>query len=464
MADNAFDLIVIGAGPGGYVAAIRAAQLGLKVACVEKQALGGTCLNVGCIPSKAMLESSHLYHDAKLGFAKHGIILNEIRLDLAAMQKRKDEVVKSMTNGIGFLFKKNKVTHLVGHGKITGPNTVDVGGAKYEAKHILIATGSAPIQIPALPFDGKSILDSTGALAMNEVPKKLLIVGGGYIGVELGSVWSRLGAQVHVVEFLDRILPASDRECAGQLHKMLEKQGISFQFSTAATGAKIEGNQVRVSLKSGDTISEVVVDKVIVAVGRKPFTENLGLESVGIAPNQRGFLTVDEHYVTSVPSIRAIGDVIGKIMLAHNAEEEGIAAVELIAGKAGHVNYKNCPSVVYTHPELGSVGLTQEQAVEKFGAEGIKVGKCPMLANGRAKGIGASEGFIKVIADKKTDRVLGIHALCAHASDVIAEATIAMEFAASAEDIARSFHAHPTLAEALKEAAMAATDGRPIHF
>jgi dihydrolipoamide dehydrogenase len=455
-----FDLIVIGAGPGGYVAAIRAAQLGLKVACVEKTYLGGTCLNVGCIPSKALLESSHHYHAAKTTYARHGVIA-EVKLDLPTMLKRKDEVVKGLTGGIGFLFKKHKITTINGHGKITGPNTVEVNGTKYDAKHILIATGSAPIQIPSLPFDGKMILDSTGALAISELPKKLLIVGGGYIGVELGSVWNRLGTEVHIVEFMPHILPASDREMANELQKFLTKQGIKFQFNTGATGAKVEGNQVRVSLKSGETTSDVVVDKVIVAVGRKPYTDNLGLESVGIVPNPKGFITVDDHFRTNVPSILAIGDVIGRIMLAHNAEEEGIAAVELIVGKAGHVNYKCCPAVVFTYPELGSVGLTEEQAREKFGE--IKIGKFPMIANSRARAIGETEGFIKVIADKKTDRVLGVHALCAHASDVLAEATVAMEFAASSEDIARSFHAHPTLSEALKEAAMA-VDGRQIHM
>ena len=459
---NAFDLIVIGAGPGGYVAAIRAAQLGMKVACVEKTYLGGTCLNVGCIPSKALLESSHHYSDAKNGFAKHGISVGEVKLDLATMMKRKDEVVKGLTGGVGYLFKKNKVTPLLGTGRLSGPESVTVDGKPYTAKNILIATGSAPIQVPGLSFDGKMIVDSTGALAFTEVPKKLLIVGGGYIGVELGSVWNRLGSEVHIVEFLDRILPASDVEMAAALHKLLEKQGIKFQFKTGATSAKVEGNQVRVGLKSGDQTSEVVVDKVIVCVGRKPYTQDLGLESVGITLNPKGFIPVNDHYQTTVPSVRAIGDVIGKIMLAHNAEEEGIAAIELMLGKAGHVNYKACPSVVYTHPELGSVGLTEAQAREQHGDQ-IKVGKFPMIANGRARSMGETEGFIKVIGDAKTDRLLGVHVLSAHASDVIAEATVAMEFAASVEDLARSFHAHPTLSEALKEAAMAVVNGQPIH-
>jgi dihydrolipoamide dehydrogenase len=349
----------------------------------------------------------------------------------------------------------------VGTGRLSGPDSVTVEGKTYKAKNILIATGSAPIQIPGLTFDNKMILDSTGALALSEVPKKLLIVGGGYIGVELGSVWNRLGSEVHIVEVLDRILPVSDVEMAGALQKLLEKQGIKFQFKTGATSAKVEGNQVRVGLKSGDTTSEVVVDKVIVCVGRKPYTAELGLESVGIALSPKGFIPVNDHFETTVPSIRAIGDVIGKIMLAHNAEEEGIAAVELILGKAGHVNYKNCPSVVYTHPELGSVGLTEAQAKEQYGD--IKVGKFPMIANGRARSMGETDGFIKVIGDAKTDRLLGVHVLSAHASDVLAEATVAMEFASSTEDLARSFHAHPTLSEALKEAAMAVANGQPIH-
>ncbi len=459
-----FDLIVIGAGPGGYVAAIRAAQLGMKVACVERQYLGGTCLNVGCIPSKALLERSHHFHSARHNFARHGIV-GDVKLDLKQMMARKDEVVKALTGGVGFLFKKNKVTHLPGTGKITSAGAVSVVAADgtisaHTAKHILIATGSSPIQIPSLPFDKKFILSSTEALALDAVPAKLLIVGGGYIGVELGSVWSRLGADVTIVEFLDRILPASDTEMAAALLKSLTRQGIKFQFSTAAESAKVKGNVVEVALKSGTTTSTLNVDKVIVAVGRKPYTESLGLDSVGIVPNKKGFVEVDDHFQTSAKGIYAIGDVIGRIMLAHNAEEEGVAVAELLAGKAGHVNYKACPAVVYTHPELGSVGLTEEQARQQHGE--IKVGKFNMIANGRARGMDETEGFIKVIADKTTDRLLGVHALCAHASDVIAEATVAMEFAASAEDLARSFHAHPTLSEALKEAALA-VDGRAIH-
>lgn len=458
MNSEAFDLIVIGGGPGGYVCAIKAAQLGMKVACIEKARLGGTCLNVGCIPSKALLESSHRFHAARHSFAKEGIVVSDVKLDLPAMMKRKDEVVKGLTDGVGFLFKKNKVTHLAGHGKIVGPDTVELtaGGTtqSFKAKNIVIATGSSPIQIPGLPFDGKHILSSTEALALDAVPEKLLIVGGGYIGVELGSVWSRLGSAVTIVEFTDGILPASDRECANALLKLLQKQGISFKFNTAAESAKVEGKSVCVKIKSGESSEDMVVDKVVVAVGRRPFTENLGLEAVGVRTNQRGFIEVDDHYRTGVGNIYAIGDVIGRIMLAHNAEEEGVAVAELIAGKPGHVNYKACPAVVYTHPELGSVGLTEEQAKQQVGE--IRVGKFPMMANGRARGMGETDGFVKVIGDAKTDRLLGVHIVAAHASDMIAECAVAMEFAASCEDLGRSFHAHPTMSESVKEAALAA--------
>jgi dihydrolipoamide dehydrogenase len=457
-----FDLIVIGAGPGGYVAAIRAAQLGLKVACVEKQYLGGTCLNVGCIPSKALLDSSERYHYAKHSFSKHGIKVDNIGFDLSTMMARKNDVVNNLTNGVGFLFKKNKITHLQGLGKIVAPGKVEVAGTVYECKNILIATGSSPIQIGSLPFDGKHILSSTEALTLDKVPEKMLIVGGGYIGVEIGSVWSRLGAQVTIVEFTDGILPASDREMAGALLKMLTKQGITFMFKTGAQKAVVEGGKVKVTVENADTkqASELVVDKVMVAVGRRPVTDGLGLETVGVKTSKRGFVEVDDHYQTSVPGIYAIGDVIGKIMLAHNAEEEGVAAAEIIVGKPGHVSYDCCPSVVYTHPELAAVGLTEEQAKEKFGQ--IKVGKFNLVANGRARGMDETEGFVKVIGDAKTDRLLGCHILSAHASDMIAECTIAMEFKSSVEDLARSFHAHPTLPEAIKEAALAA-DGRVIH-
>jgi dihydrolipoamide dehydrogenase len=460
MSEAQFDLVVIGAGPGGYVCAIKAAQLGLRVACVEKQYLGGTCLNVGCIPSKALLESSHRFHAARTTFAREGILVGDVKLDLGAMMKRKDDVVKALTGGVGMLFKKNKVEHVVGAATIKSPGEVVVGDRTLTTKSIVIATGSAPIQVGGLPFDGKHILSSTEALTLDTVPPRLLIVGGGYIGVELGSVWSRLGSSVTIVEFTDRILPASDAETALALQKSLTKQGITFRFNTAAESAKVDGGAIKVKIKSGETLEDLVVDKVIVAVGRRPVTDGLGLTTVGITTNKRGFVEVDDHYQTKVAGIYAIGDVIGKIMLAHNAEEEGVAVAEILAGKPGHVNYKACPAVVYTHPELGSVGLTEEQARQQAGE--IRVGKFPLIANGRARGMGETEGFVKVIGDARTDRLLGVHILAAHASDMIAECAVAMEFSASCEDLARSFHAHPTLSEAVKEAAMAAY-GQAIH-
>jgi dihydrolipoamide dehydrogenase len=459
-----FDLIVIGAGPGGYVAAIRAAQLGMKVGCVEREYLGGTCLNVGCIPSKALLDSSEKYYATKHHLQKHGIDVGDVKLNFAQMMTRKDQVVKSLTGGVGLLFRKNKVEHLAGHGRITAPDTVEVAGADgtprlYKTKKILIATGSAPIELPGLKFDEKNILSSTGVLALKELPRKMIVVGAGYIGLEMASVWSRLGTEVLVLEFLDRCLPPSDAEMAAALQKMLEKQGLKFRFKTVAESAKVENGKVKVTTKTGDQTVVEEVDKVLVCVGRKPVTDKLGLDKLGVKMSPKGFVLVDDKYQTNVPGIYAIGDVIGKIMLAHNAEEEGVAAVELMAGKAGHVNYACCPSVVYTHPELAQVGLTEEDA-KKRGP--VNIGKFPFIANGRAKAMDETDGFVKVIADAKTDRVLGVHILAAHASDMIAEATVAMEFAASSEDIARSFHAHPTLPEALKEAALA-VEKRAIH-
>ena len=466
MSDNTYDVIVIGAGPGGYVAAIRAAQLGLKTACVEREYLGGTCLNVGCIPSKAMLDSSGKFYALKNSYAKHGIIAEGVKLDLTAMQARKSDVVKGLTGGVGLLFRKNKIDHLKGIGSIAGAGVVEVTAAdatvtKYNAKHIVIATGSAPSAVASLPLDGKYILDSTGILALSEVPKKLIIVGGGYIGVEMGSVWARLGSEVQVIEFLDGILPHSDREMASALQRMLEKQGLKFRFNTGAEGVEIVNGRVKLKWKSKDGTTGVEeADKVLVSVGRRPVTDKLGLDKAGVKTDAKGFVLTDGHFKTNVAGVYAIGDVIGGIMLAHKAEEEGVALAELIVGKPGHVNYAHCPAVVYTHPELASVGQTEEQ-LKAAGVE-YKVGKFYMIANGRARGMDETEGFIKVLADKKTDRLLGVHALCAHASDIIAEATVAMEFHASAEDLARSFHAHPTLPEALKEAAMA-VDKMAIH-
>jgi dihydrolipoamide dehydrogenase len=461
-----YDLIVIGAGPGGYVAAIRAAQLGLRTACVEREYLGGTCLNVGCIPSKAMLDSSEKVSMAKHDFAKHGISVGNVSVDLAKMMSRKDDVVKGLTGGVGSLFKKNKVDHVIGHGRIAAADTVEVtsasggGGPRtLKARRILIATGSAPIQIPGLPFDEKNICSSTGALAFTEVPKRFLVVGGGYIGVELGSVWNRLGSEVIVLEFLDRALPGMDKEMAGKLQRLLEQQGLTFRFNTVAESAKVENGKVKVSWKSGDQSGVEEVDKVLVAVGRRPVTDNLGLQELGVEQDKRGYVKVDEHFETNVKGVFAIGDVVGGPMLAHKAEEEGVACVETMAGGRGHVNYPACPSVVYTHPELAQVGLTEEDAAARGP---IKVGRFPLIANGRARGMGETDGLVKVIGDAKTDRLLGVHVLGPHASDMIAEATVAMEFASSVEDLARSFHAHPTLPEAMKEAALAA-DKRQIH-
>jgi dihydrolipoamide dehydrogenase len=392
--------------------------------------------------------------------ARHGIVVGQLSIDLARMMTRKEQVVKALTTGVGSLFRKNKVEHIVGHGTITAPGTVQVDRKSYTAKRLLIATGSAPIELPGLKYDGKSILSSTEVLTLTEIPKKLIVVGAGYIGLEMASVWSRLGSDILVLEFLDRCLPPSDAEMASALQKLLEKQGLKFRFGTVAQSATVENGQVKVTWKSGDEMGLEQVDKVLVCVGRRPVTDNLGLDKIGVTINPKGFIVVDEKYQTNVPGIFAIGDVIGRIMLAHNAEEEGIAAVELMAGKAGHVNYHCCPSVVYTHPELAQVGFTEEQARQRGP---VNIGKFPFIANGRARGMDETDGFVKVIADAKTDRVLGVHILAAHASDVIAEATVAMEFGASSEDIGRSFHAHPTLPEALKEAALA-VEKRAIHI
>jgi dihydrolipoamide dehydrogenase len=465
MPETSFDLIVIGAGPGGYVAAIRAAQLGLRVACVERQYLGGVCLNVGCIPSKALLDSSEKFHAVQHAYAAHGIKTTGLSLDLKTMLARKDKVVNELTSGVGFLFKRNKVEHVRGVGRITAPGTVEVtDGSKktaFQAKNILIATGSVPAQLPNLPLDGKNVVDSTGALSFPQVPKKLLVVGAGYIGLELGSVWARLGAEVLVVEFLDRCVPAMDKEMSALLQKQLEKIGLKFRFNTSAEHAKVANGKIQVTLSSDGKRTTEDCDKILVAVGRRPATDGLGLKELGLELDKKGFIPVNKRFETSIPGILAIGDVIGNPMLAHKAEEEGVAAVELLAGRAGHVNYHAIPGVVYTHPELAQVGYTEDDA--KAAGHEIKIGKFPFLANGRAKAMGDTDGTVKVIADAKTDRVLGIHILGPHASDMIAEAVLAVEFAASSEDVARCVHAHPTLAEALKEAALA-VDKRAIHM
>ncbi len=455
-----YDLIVIGAGPGGYIAAIRAAQLGLAVACVEKRStLGGTCLNIGCIPSKALLDSSEFFALARTRFSAYGIKLGEVNLDLPAMQARKDKVVRGLTQGVEFLFKKNKITWARGAARLAGQGKVAVKGASdpalmLEAKAILLATGSEPLSIPALPFDGANIVSSTEALAFEKVPEHLIVVGAGYVGLELGSVWSRLGAKVSVVEFLPRILPATDVEIAALLQKSLVKQGLSFHLGTKVTGAAVQGGQVIVNAEREGKDVLFQGDKVLVSIGRRPLTAGLGIAEAGVTVEERtGQVRVDENFETNVPGVFAIGDLIAGPMLAHKAEEEGIAFAERLAGKKTHVNYNAIPSVIYTAPEVAAVGLTEEQARES--GRDIRVGKFPFSANARARCLDEVEGFVKVIADAATDRLVGVHIIGPRASDLIAEAVSVLEFGGSAEDIARTCHAHPTLSEALREAALA---------
>lgn len=463
MADN-FDVVVIGGGPGGYVAAIRAAQLGLKTACVESRGtLGGTCLNVGCIPSKALLHSSEIYEEVAHHAEAHGIKIAKAELDLAAMIARKDKVVKELTQGIEFLFKKNKVTYVKGHGTITGANEVTVGTEKLAAKNIVIATGSVVTPLPNVEIDEKQIVSSTGALSLEKVPEHLVVIGGGVIGLEMGSVWRRLGAKVTVVEFLDRIAPTMDGEVSKQFQRILQKQGFEFKLSTKVTGAKKDKKGVTLTLEpaAGGAAETLVADTVLVAIGRKPNTDKLGLESVGIALDERGRVPVDGHLRTKVPNIYAIGDVVAGPMLAHKAEEDGVAVAEIIAGQAGHVDWDFIPGVVYTSPEIATIGKTEEQ-LKAAGVE-YKVGKFPFTANSRAKAIGKTEGFVKILACAKYDRVLGVHIIGLAAGTVIAEAVTAMTYGASAEDIARTIHSHPDLNEAVKEAAMAVS-GSAIHI
>jgi dihydrolipoamide dehydrogenase len=466
MADrDRFDLVVIGSGPGGYVAAIRAAQLGLKVACVEKHAtLGGTCLNVGCIPSKALLDSSEHFAFARDHAAAHGI-RTSVELDLAAMMKRKDQVVRDLTRGVEGLFRKNQVARLTGTGRIVAAGVVEVVGAQgtetLATERILIATGSRPAALPGIAFDGQRIVHSTGALALPAVPRRLLVVGAGAIGLELGSVWRRLGSEVHVLEFMDRIVPGMDRASALLLWRALEKQGIGFSFGASVKTATVEGEHVRVTLVQGGETRDEECDVLLVAVGRRPFTEGLGARELGMRMDEQGRILVDETWRTSVPGIWAIGDVIPGPMLAHKAEEEGAAAVERMVGQAGHVSYGCVPSVVYTWPEFASVGLSEDEAKER-GID-LVVGTFPFLANGRARAMGEKDGQVKLVADARTDRILGAHIVGPRASDLIAELVLAMEMGASAEDVARSVHAHPTLPEAVKEAALA-VGKRAIHI
>jgi len=469
MADTTYDLIVIGSGPGGYVCAIRAAQLGLRTALVEKdKTFGGTCLNVGCIPSKALLHASELYEEAGHTFAKMGIKVGAPKLDLAAMMKFKDEGVDGNVKGVAFLLKKNKVDTFIGTGRITAPGKVEVKGADSKVqmlgtKAIVIATGSDVARLPGITIDEKRVVSSTGALVLDKVPERMLIIGAGVIGLELGSVWRRLGSQVVVVEFLDRILPGMDNEVCRQFQRILEKQGISFKLSSKVTAVDASGNRLKTKVEpaSGGAAEIIEADVVMVCVGRVPYSNGLGLDEVGVKKDNRGRVVIDDHFATNVPGIYAIGDVIAGPMLAHKAEDEGVAVAEIIAGQAGHVNYDVIPNVVYTYPEIASVGKSEEEL--KAAGVAYNAGKFPFTANGRAKVNLQTEGFVKILADAKSDRVLGVHIMGPDAGNMIAEAAVAMEFGAAAEDIARTCHAHPTLTEAVKEAALA-VGKRSIHM
>jgi dihydrolipoamide dehydrogenase len=465
----AYDLAVIGSGPGGYVCAIRAAQLGLKVVVVEKDAtFGGTCLNVGCIPSKALLHTSELFEAAGHDFAGFGIGVGQPVLDLKAMMAHKDAVVDANVSGVAFLFKKNKIDSVRGIGSLAGPGKVrvakeDGGPEEIETKAIVVATGSDSAPLRGVTVDEKRVVSSTGALMLSSVPRRLLVVGAGVIGVELGSVWRRLGSDVTVVEFLDRILPGIDGEVARQAQRLLQRQGISFHLSSKVAGVDAAGDALRVSVEpaAGGPADPIETDVVLVAIGRRPYTEGLGLEQAGVAVDERGRVAVDAHFQTNVAGIYAIGDVIAGPMLAHKAEDEGVAVAENVAGQAGHVNYGVIPNVVYTHPEIASVGQSEEEL--KSAGVAYRAGKFPFSANARARAMGTKDGFVKVLADAATDRVLGVHIIGPYAGELIAEAAVLMEFAGAAEDLARICHAHPTLSEAVKEAALAAWF-KPIHM
>lgn len=462
-----YDVVVIGSGPGGYVAGIRAAQLGLKTAVVEKYStLGGTCLNVGCIPSKALLDSSEHYHNAEKNFSVHGIGVGKLSLDLAQMIGRKNDVVSNTTAGIDYLFKKNKITRYEGVGSFVDANTIKISGAKEETittKDVIIATGSKPVELPFAKFDKERIVSSTEALNFTEVPKNLLLIGGGVIGLELGSVYARLGAKVTVVEFADSIIGTMDRQLGRTLQRSLKKLGMEFQLSTKVTNVSRRGKTVTVDAenKKGEAV-QFKGDYCLVAVGRKPYTVGLGLENVGISTSERGFINIDDHWRTSLPNVYAIGDVVPGPMLAHKAEEEGVAVAELIAGEKPHMNYDIIPGVVYTWPEVAAVGKTEEEL--KAAGIAYKTGNFPFKASGRARASEESEGFVKVLADKTTDEILGVHMIGPRAADMISEAVVAMEYRASAEDIGRIVHAHPTFTEALKDAALMASADRPIHI
>lgn len=470
---ESFDVIVIGGGPGGYVCAIRAAQLGLKAACVESRgALGGTCTNVGCIPSKALLQSSHLFEEANHAFAGHGIKVSKVEVDLPTMMARKDDVVKQNTSGIEFLLKKNKVAYLKGYGRIAkaarGAHQVTVKGLDgkeqtYTTKYVVLATGSEVTPLPGIAIDEKQVVSSTGALKLSKVPKSMIVIGAGVIGLEMGSVWRRLGADVTVVEFLDVILPPMDGEVRKQMQRILEKQGMKFKLGTKVTAAKPGkgGVSVQTEPAKGGKAETLTAEVVLVCIGRRAFTEGLGLSEAGVKVSNRGFVEADENFQTNIEGIFAIGDVIGGQMLAHKAEEEGVAVAEVLAGQHAHVNYEAIAGVVYTWPEVAGIGATEEQLKEKGIA--YKVGKFPFTANGRARCNGDTDGFAKILADEKTDRVLGCHIVGPEAGDLIMEVAVAMEFGASSEDIARTCHAHPQLGEVVKEAALAA-DKRALHI
>jgi dihydrolipoamide dehydrogenase len=461
---DAFDLIVIGSGPGGYVCAIRAAQLGLRVACVEKrETLGGTCLNIGCIPSKALLQSSENFNEVQHGFAAHGIMVESVKLDLDQMHARKREVVQANTKGVEFLFRKNKVTWLKGEGRILGAGHVSVAGTEYETKAIVIASGSESTPLPGVAVDEKRIVTSTGALELSSVPKHMVVIGAGVIGLELGSVWRRLGAEVTVIEFLDRIVPTLDGDVARDFQRILEKQGLKFRLGAKVTKAESTESGVTLTLEpaKGGEAETLTADIVLLSIGRRVFVDGLGLEEAGIARDERGRVLTDAHYATSVPGIYAIGDVRVGPMLAHKAEDEGIAIAEILAGQAGHVNYDAIPSVIYSWPEVATVGKSEDE----LKAEGVaySVGKFPFTANGRARAIGNTDGYVKLMADKASDRLLGAQIIGPDAGTLIAELVTAMEFGASAEDVARICHAHPTLSEAVREAALA-VEGHALHI
>ncbi|WP_411839129.1 dihydrolipoyl dehydrogenase [Paracoccus sp. ME4] len=457
-----YDLIVIGAGPGGYVCAIRAAQLGLKVACVEgRETLGGTCLNVGCIPSKALLHGTHMLHEAHENFEKMGLIAPEVTVDWQKMQGYKAETVTGNTKGIEFLFKKNKIDWIKGWASIPAAGQVKVGDTVHETKNIVIATGSSPAALKGVSVDNDAgvIVDSTGALALPRIPKSMVVIGAGVIGLELGSVYARLGAEVTVVEYLDVITPGMDGEIQKQFQKMLVKQGLSFVMGAAVQSAEAKDGQATVTyaLKKDDSTHSLTADVVLVATGRRPHVEGLGLDALGVTMTDRGFVKIDDHWATSVKGVYAIGDAVPGPMLAHKAEDEGMAVAEVIAGRHGHVNYGVIPGVIYTTPEVANVGLTEEQAKE--GGRKVKIGKFPFMGNARAKAQFLGEGFVKLIADAETDRILGCHIIGPSAGDLIHEVCVAMEFGASAEDLALTCHAHPTVSEAVREAALACGDG-----